>query len=123
MSYLLIDAALESGDMTEISDLKLSEDMVGLFVEHFINSEKGFLHDKAIRLLRKLTTSNTSAFNYVLYAKFFSSPLSLFKEIKLNEDPKLLSIMESLITKDAFKTHPNLVSNLATLLRSFNFQK
>jgi hypothetical protein len=125
LSYLLIDAALESGDMSEISELNLSEDMVGLFVEHFINSEKGFLHDKAIRLLRKLITFNTLAFKNVLYAKFFSSPhlLSLFKETKLNEDPKLLFIIDSLINKEAFKAHSNLASNLATLLRSFSFQK
>ncbi len=88
LSYLLIDAALESQDITQISDLNLSEKTIELFIEHFINSEKGVLHEKAIRLLRRLTVANTSVLINVLKAKFFSSAylLSLFKEIKVNEN-------------------------------------
>ncbi len=86
LSYLLIDAALESQDITQINDLNLSEKTIELFIEHFINSEKGVLHEKAIRLLRRLTVSNTSVLINVLKVKFFSSAylLSLFKEIKVN---------------------------------------
>lgn len=96
LSYLLIDAALEAGDMTEISELKFSEDMIELFVNHFVNFERNLLQNKALHLLRKLTTSNTYAFNNVLYAKFFSSHNlpNLFKDIKLNEGPKLLPIID-----------------------------
>lgn len=58
ISYLLIDATLECEDLQNARSLNLSEKSIELFVDNFINTQKGVLHEKAIQLLRKIVSLN-----------------------------------------------------------------